>query len=97
MIDRSKRPGLLNASSEGIALCSAHLLNDPERRWMPCHVAAKNRSATMADDEEAIQDSERDRGRGEEIHRRNGFAVVAQERQPAFTQNRSLGSPPVPS
>ena len=37
----------------------------------------------VADDEKAIQNTKRERWDGEEIHRRNGLAMVSEERQPS--------------
>ena len=72
--------------------CFTHLLNDPERTWIPRYVAAQNFPTTVADHEKAVQDSEGKRRHGEEIHRRNGLAVVPQKRQPALTQIGAPGS-----
>jgi len=44
----------------------------------------------VADDEKAVQNTERKRWHGEEIHRRNGLAMVSEERQPS----RSVPSSP---
>ena len=41
----------------------------------------------VADDEKAIQDTERERWDGEEVHRRNGLAMVSEERQPSLQSN----------
>ena len=38
----------------------------------------------VADDEKAIQDTERERWDGEEVHRRNGLAMVSEEREPSL-------------
>lgn len=38
----------------------------------------------MLDDEETAEDAEVKRWHGEEIHRRDGLAVIAQEDHPAF-------------
>jgi len=38
--------------------CFTHLLNDPERTWIPGHLTAQNLPAAVADHEEAVQDSE---------------------------------------
>src|SRR5262249_5068617 len=38
----------------------------------------------MGDDKQAVEDSEGDRWHGEEIHRRDGFSMVSQERKPAL-------------
>jgi hypothetical protein len=36
----------------------------------------------VADDEKAVQNTKRERWHGEEIHRRNGLAMVSEERVP---------------
>lgn len=38
----------------------------------------------VADDEKAVQNTKRERWDGEEIHCRNGLAMVSEERQPAL-------------
>jgi hypothetical protein len=38
----------------------------------------------VADDEKAVQNTKRERWDGEEIHRRNGLAMISEERQPSL-------------
>jgi hypothetical protein len=38
----------------------------------------------MADDEKAVQNTKRERWDGEKVHRRNGLAMVSEERQPSL-------------
>ena len=38
----------------------------------------------VADDEKAVQNTKRERWDGEEVHRRNGLAMVSEERQPSL-------------
>jgi len=38
----------------------------------------------MANDEKAVQNAKGECGHGEEIHGRNGLAMISKERQPAF-------------
>jgi hypothetical protein len=38
----------------------------------------------VTDDEEAVEHTERERRHGEEVHRRDGFPVIPQEREPTF-------------
>ena len=38
----------------------------------------------VADDEKSVQNTKRERWDGEEIHRRNGLAMVSEERQPSL-------------
>src|SRR6516225_8736993 len=47
-------------------------------------VAVQNTSAIMADDEEAVEHGEGDRGNREEIHRGNGFPMVTQKSEPTL-------------
>jgi len=51
---------------------------------MLCDVEVQDAPAIMADDEKAIEDTERDRGHREEIHCGNRFPVVSQKREPAL-------------
>jgi hypothetical protein len=45
----------------------------------------------VADHEEAVEKAESDRWYGEEIHRRNGFPMVAKENEPTSCRLRVLG------
>ncbi len=47
-------------------------------------VEVQNTPTIMVDDEEAVEHTERNRWHGEEVHRRNGFPVVAQKCKPAL-------------
>ena len=47
-------------------------------------VAVQNTSAIMADDEEAVEHGEGDRGNREEIHRGDGFPMVTQKSEPTL-------------
>ena len=60
------------------------LLNNPKARGMPRDVAMQNTSAIMADDEEAVEHGEGDRGNREEIHRGDGFPMVTQKSEPTL-------------
>ena len=46
------------------------------------HIAMQDLTPVMADDEKAVQNTKRERWDGEKVHRRNGLAVVPEERQP---------------
>ena len=48
------------------------------------HIAMQDLPPVVADDEKAVQNSKRERWDGEEIHGRNGLAMVSEERQPAL-------------
>ena len=62
----------------------AQLLNDPTARGMPRDIEVQYASPTMVDDEEAVEHAERDRGDGEEVHRRDYLTVIPQEGEPTF-------------
>jgi len=64
--------------------CLPQLLNNPKARGMPRDVAVQNTSAIMADDEEAVEHGEGDRGNREEIHRSDGFPMVTQKSEPTL-------------
>jgi hypothetical protein len=48
------------------------------------HVEVQDTPMVMGDDEKTVEHTESDRRHSEEIHRCNGFLVVAQESEPAF-------------
>src|SRR5580658_8981711 len=73
------------------------LLRYPGRSRMQCNVPVKNTPPIMSNHEEAIQHAELERRHGEEIHRCNGFAMVAQERRPTPGWLRVSWSLPHPS
>jgi len=62
----------------------SQLLNNPQARGMPRDVAVQNTSAIMADDEEAVEHGEGDRGNREEVHRGDGFPMVTQKSEPTL-------------
>ena len=66
----------------------SQLLPDPKRVGITSHVEMENFAAIMSDYEKAIQDTEGERRDGEEIHGRNGFAMIPQEGQPALSPLR---------
>ena len=47
-------------------------------------IAVQNTSPIMADDEEAVEHGEGDRGNREEIHRGDGFPMVTQKSEPTL-------------
>ena len=51
---------------------------------MPRYVEVKNSPPIMRDDKEAIENAEGECRHGEEVHRCDGFAVIAQERRPTL-------------
>jgi len=50
---------------------------------MPGDVEMQDPPAIVADDKEAVEDAEGDRGHGEEVHGRNRFPVIRKKRTPA--------------
>jgi hypothetical protein len=68
-----------------------------------CDIEMQDAPTIVADDEEAVEHTERNRWHGEEVHRRNRFPMVSKEGEPTFgrvkisrrsfqpTGDRSLG------
>jgi hypothetical protein len=46
------------------------------------HIEMQNLTPVVADDKKAIQNTKRERWDREKVHRRNGLAMVSEERQP---------------
>ena len=61
----------------------AQLLHDPSACRMAGHVEMENAPPIVANDKEAIQPTEGDRGHREEVHGRDGFAVIVQKAEPS--------------
>src|ERR1700730_11886274 len=55
---------------------------------MWCIVRVQDATAIVANDKKAVEHTESDCWHGEEVHRRNGFSMVAEKCKPAF---RRLG------
>jgi len=55
-------------------------------------VEMQDTPAMVADDKETVEDAERDRGHGEEVHRRNRFPVILKKRAPTFGWPGILGA-----
>jgi hypothetical protein len=51
---------------------------------MTRHIEVVNLPSVMTDDEEAVEDTEGDRGHGEEVHGCNRFPVIRKKRAPAL-------------
>src|SRR5580704_2569587 len=60
------------------------LLNDPQTRRVLRDVEVQDPPTVVAEHEEAVENSKGDRGNSEEIHRRDGFPMIAQKGEPAF-------------
>jgi hypothetical protein len=46
---------------------------------IPRHIAMQDLTSVVADDEKAVQHTERERWDGEEVHRGNSLAMVSEE------------------
>ena len=77
--------------------CLPQLLNNPRTARMLGHVAMKDTPSIMRDDEEAVQHAERQRRHGKEIHRSDGFPMIAQKRRPSLRGLRALRRFPHPA
>ena len=64
--------------------CFPQLLNNPKACRLLGDVEMENVPTVVADDEQAVDPTERDRGNCEEVHRRNRFAMIAKESQPSL-------------
>jgi hypothetical protein len=62
----------------------AQLLDNPSTGRMSSDIDVHNASPVMADNEKAVEHAERESRDREEIHRGDGFAMIAKKRQPAF-------------
>jgi len=54
----------------------AQLLYDPRACRMPSYIEVQDAATVVADDKEAVEHVERESRDREEIHRRDGFAVI---------------------
>src|SRR5437667_8257963 len=81
----------------GIRKGFTQLLNDPGARRMPRDVEVQDAPTIMADDEKAIEHAEGQRRDGEEIHRRDRFAVITQKSCPALSRIRHCWGSPHPA
>ena len=68
----------------------AQLLNNPRAGWMPGHVEVKNTTSIMCYHKEAVENSERERRHGKEIHGGDRFTMATQKSGPSLCR---LGSP----
>jgi hypothetical protein len=62
----------------------SQLLDDPQSIGISCHIEVQDLTPVVANDKKAVQNTKRERWDGEEVHRRNGFAMVSEERQPSL-------------
>src|ERR1022692_427102 len=70
---------------------------NPKGVGIPSHVAVQDPTPVVADHEEAVQNAEGQGRHREEVHRRNGLAMVPQESQPAPGGVRRSWCSPNPS
>jgi hypothetical protein len=55
----------------------AHLQYDPQRVWRTGHVAMQDFAPVVANDEETVQDTKRQRGHGEEIESSDYLTMIS--------------------
>ncbi|MDJ0861236.1 MAG: hypothetical protein QNK18_07930 [Gammaproteobacteria bacterium] len=60
------------------------LLDYPRRNRIECGIEVQDMPATVLDHEESIQEPERHRGDGEEIHGRDGVHMLSPEGNPTL-------------
>src|SRR6266513_4687588 len=72
----------------------SQLLRNPKRVGISRHIKVQDLTPVVSDDEKTVQNTERERWDGEEVHRSNGLAMVSEERQPVLDRVWvSRGSP----
>jgi hypothetical protein len=79
------------AGSRVIGKRLAQLLNDPCTRRMASHLTLRDAPPVMRDDEKAVEHSEGQPWRSKEIHRDDGFPMIAEKSCPSLGW---LGIPP---
>jgi hypothetical protein len=67
------------------------LLNDPTAGRMPGDIEVQDASTVVADDEEAVEEVEGKGGDGEEVHGRDGFAMITKKCPPTLGAFRISG------
>jgi hypothetical protein len=75
----------------------AQLLNNPRAGWTPGHVEVQSAPPVMRYDEEAVENPERERRHGKEIHRSDGFTMIPQESSTSLCRPRASRRFPHPS
>lgn len=65
------------------------LLRDPRTAWMLGDVAMQNLPPVMRNDEETVQHSKRQSRHSEEVHRGDGFPMVAEKIRPSLCRLRA--------
>ena len=64
--------------------CFSQLLHNPKSIGISRHPEVQDLTSVVADDEKAVENAKRERRDGEEVHRRNGLAMVPEKRQPSL-------------
>jgi hypothetical protein len=67
-----------------VSPCFSQLLHNPESMGISRHIEMQDLTPVVADNEKAVQNTERERWDGEEVQRRNCLAMVSEERQPSL-------------
>ena len=75
----------------------AQLLHDPSAGRVPGHVAVQDSPTVVANDEKAIQNTERESGNGEEVHGGDRFAVIVNKGLPPSALVRGFSVHAAPS
>jgi hypothetical protein len=60
----------------------SQLLDYPKRIGISRHIEVQDLTPVVADDKKGVQNTKRERWDSEEVHRRNGLAMVSEERVP---------------
>jgi hypothetical protein len=75
----------------------AQLQYDPQSVWLTGHIAVQNLPPVVANDKEAVQNSEGQGRHGEEIHGSDCFAMVPEKKPASAALEQDRGSPSSPS
>src|SRR6185437_9202814 len=62
----------------------SQLLDNPHACWMLRDVEVQDAPAVMPNNEQAVERTECNRRHSEKVHRRDGFAMIRQKRQPTL-------------
>ena len=77
--------------------CLPQLLNNPRAGRMLGHIAMKDATPVVRNDEEAEENAKSERRHGEEVHRGDGLTMITQKRRPSFCRlriSRRFSHPP---
>jgi hypothetical protein len=76
---KDEKPG-----SRSIREGLSQLLDDPRAGGVPRDIKVQDTTVIVRHDEKAVEHTERDGGDREEVHRRDGFSMIAQKGEPAL-------------